>query len=313
MAVGAEGERVPRWAGAVELNPILATVTPFTGDYRVDTGALGDYLMFLHEAGVRAILVNGTTGEFPGLTVAERKAVLEFTRAHWPGQLIAHIGASAVGDAIELLDHAHNHANAVAAIAPYYFAEPPEAGVREYFGLLLGRTELPLLVYNFPRHTQARITPALLGGLAAEYPMLAGVKDSGTDRGITREYADTGLSVFVGSDSAAAHIGDYGAHGIVSGGGNPVPELPVRIARALRAGDNDEAIKWQSVFDECRALRRRSGLTDIAFVKTALAERLPGFPMTLRPPLVAADIGQSENIRTYLRTKILPQVYENEP
>lgn len=311
MAVGAEGERGPWWPGAVELNPILATVTPFTSDHRVDTGALSDYLSFLYDSGVRAILVNGTTGEFPGLTVVERKCVLEFTRAHWPGQIIAHIGASSVGETVELLDHAHDHANAVAAVAPYYFADPPEAGIRIYFGLLLARTKLPLLVYNFPRHTQVRITPALLGSLVGEYSMLAGVKDSGTDRRTTQDYALAGLSVFVGSDGAAAHIAEYGAQGIVSGGGNPVPELPVAIAKALRAGGNDEALHWQSLFDECRELRQRSDLTDIAFVKAALAERLPGFPTTVRPPLVAADTGQDEDIRTYLRVKILPRTHEN--
>lgn len=308
MAVGTEGERVPRWARAVELNPILATVTPFTSDYRVDTGALGDYLRFLNESGARAILVNGTTGEFPALTVAERKSVLEFTRSHWSGQLIAHIGTPAIGDAIELLDHAHEHADAVAAIAPYYFAEPPEAGIREYFGLLLERTRLPLLAYNFPRHTQALITPALLGSLAAEYPMLVGVKDSGSDRGTTRDYADTGLAVFVGSDGAAAHIAEHGALGIVSGGGSPVPELPVRIAQALRAGDHDEARRWQVVSDDYRALRRRTGLTDPAFVKAALAERIPGFPVGVRPPLVAADSVQGAEISNYLRAEILPQI-----
>ncbi|MFI5717931.1 dihydrodipicolinate synthase family protein [Nocardia sp. NPDC051750] len=308
MAVGAEGKRLPRWAGAVELNPILATVTPFTSDYRVDTGALGDYLNFLHESGVRTVLVNGTTGEFPALTVAERKSVLEFTRSQWSGQLIAHIGTSAVGDAIELLDHAQDHANAVAAISPYYFAEPPEAGIREFFRLLLDRTKLPLLVYNFPRHTQSLLSPALLGSLAAEYPMLVGVKDSGTDRGVTRDYADTGLSVFVGSDGAAAHIAEHGALGIVSGGGSPVPELPVRIAQALRTGDQNEASRWQTVFDECRALRRQSGLTDTAFVKAALAERVPRFPAVVRPPLVAADSVQRQEIGTYLRAKILPQI-----
>ncbi|MFD4402355.1 dihydrodipicolinate synthase family protein [Nocardia sp. NPDC058499] len=310
MADGVDG---PRWAGVVGLNPVLATVTPFTRNHRVDTGALGDYLAFLNESGVKAVLVNGTTGEFPALTVAERKTVLELTRARWPGQVITHIGTTAVGDAIELLDHAQNHADAVAAIAPYYFADPPEAGVREYFGALLGRAKVPLLVYNFPRHTQAVITPELLGGLAAKYPMLAGVKDSGTDRGTTRAYAVPGLSVFVGSDGAAAHIGELGAQGIVSGGGNPVPELPVRIAEALRGGDNAAALRWQSVFDDCRELRRRSGLTDIAFVKAALAERLPSFPGTVRPPLVAADAEQARDIRTYLREKVLPRIHKNRP
>ncbi|MGV9832937.1 dihydrodipicolinate synthase family protein [Nocardia niigatensis] len=313
MAVGEERQRVPRWPGTIELNPIIATVTPFTGDRRVDIGALRAYLGFLNDVGVRAILVNGTTGEFAGLTVAERKSVLEHARAHWPGHLIAHIGATAAGDALELLHHAHDHADAVATIAPYFFADPPEAGLRDYFGQLLALTKLPMLLYNFPRHTQTPITPELFRHLADQHPMLAGIKDSGSDRAVTRAYTATSLPVFVGDDGAAARIADLGVQGIVSGGGNPVPELPVRIAAALRVGDTENAQRWQSVFDECRSLRRESGLSDIAFVKAALGERIPGFPTTVLPPLTASDEPRIDEIRTYLRHKVLPRVREEQP
>ena len=90
---------------------------------------------------------------------------------------------------------------------------PRWAGALE---LLLGRTTLPLLDYNFPRHTRAPITPGLIGSPAAEYPLLAGVKHSETDRGVTRDYADTGVSVFIGSDGAAAHIADPAADDVQS-------------------------------------------------------------------------------------------------
>ncbi|MEV0341508.1 dihydrodipicolinate synthase family protein [Nocardia sp. NPDC050713] len=313
MTVGEPAQSAPRWPGAVEPNPILATVTPFARDGAIDTGALGEYLGFLHSSGVPAILVNGTTGEFASLTVAERKSVLEHAREHWSGHLIAHIGATAYGDALELLDHAKHHADAVAAIAPYFFADPPEAGVREFFGALLTRTELPMLLYNFPRHTQTPISPALLAALAAEYPMLAGIKDSGGDLEVTRAYAATGSTVLVGSDGAAARIRELGVHGIVSGGGNPVPELPVRIAAAVRDGDVDSAARWQAVFDECRALRHDSGLSDIAFVKAALAERIPGFPSAVRSPLLTAGDAAIAEIRAYLRDQILPRVHEGTP
>ncbi|MEU2251865.1 dihydrodipicolinate synthase family protein [Nocardia xishanensis] len=312
MTVGQPAPRVP-WPGNVQVNPIIATVTPFTRDHAVDTGALGEYLGFLHRAGVDAILVNGTTGEFANLTVAERKKVLEQARAQWPGQLVAHVGATAYGDAIDLLDHARDHADAVAAIAPYFFADPPEPGVRDFFGRLLARTELPMLLYNFPRHTQTPISPDLLGALAAEYPMLVGIKDSSGQLDITRAYAATGLAVFAGNDGAAARIGELGVHGIVSGGGNPVPEIPVRIAAALRDGDGAAATRWQAVFDECRTLRHESGLSDITFVKAALAERIPGFPAAVRSPLVTPADAVIADIRAHLRNKILSRLHEGTP
>ncbi|WP_280209165.1 hypothetical protein [Nocardia cyriacigeorgica] len=96
--------------------------------------------------------------------------------------------------------------------------------------------------------------------------------------------------------------------GIVSGVRSPAPDQPVRIAQALRAGDRDEEIRWQKVFGKCRALRRRSGLTDPAYVKAGLAERVPGFPATVRSSLVPANFVQSQEIRTHFRAKILPQM-----
>ncbi len=52
--------------------------------------------------------------------VGERKTVLEVTRSYWSSQVVAHIGASAIQDTIGMLDQAHDYANAVAAIPPYY-------------------------------------------------------------------------------------------------------------------------------------------------------------------------------------------------
>jgi dihydrodipicolinate synthase/N-acetylneuraminate lyase len=53
-------------------SPIVAILTPFQTDGRIDFAALGDYLDLLAAAGVRSILVNGTTAEFGSLTGTER-------------------------------------------------------------------------------------------------------------------------------------------------------------------------------------------------------------------------------------------------
>jgi dihydrodipicolinate synthase/N-acetylneuraminate lyase len=311
MAAGAQGIRVSRLPGAVELNPIIATVTPLTASDRVDLDILGDYLDYLYRVGVRAILVNGTTGEFASLAVAERKSILERVREHWPATLIAHVGASALPDALALLDHAVGLADAAAAITPYFFAEPSADGVRRWFDKLLAATSIPLLLYNFPRHTQTVLPPELLAEFAQRYPMLAGVKDSGSDRDVWRAFAAAGLPVFVGDESAAARIGDLGVSGIVSGGGNPVPELPVRIAEALNSGDTAAAQHWQTIFDQWSAARHDSGLDGIAFSKAALAERIPGFPANMRAPLVEAEPDQAAEVRRHLRRKILPLIEEH--
>ncbi|MGH3428265.1 MAG: dihydrodipicolinate synthase family protein [Pseudonocardiaceae bacterium] len=289
-------------------SPIVAVVTPFDAKGAVDKGALRDYLALLADAGVTTILVNGTTGEFFSMTSRERGAVLEFCREHWSGQIIAHIGATAIGDAIDLLDHARSHADYLAAISPYFYASPPEEGVCAYFRQLLAQSDLPLLLYNFPRHAQTDITPSIVSRLAAEFPLLRGVKDSGTDRGITRRFkaARPDMQVFIGDDRAGTHLAKIGADGLVTGNGGPVVELPLRIADAVTGDDLQRAHRLQADFDQWNDARHASSLTEIAFTKAALAARLPGFPLSVRPPLVSATDSQSQEIRSFLHRTMMP-------
>lgn len=282
--------------------PIVATVTPFNSTGAVDLGALRDYLALLSSAGVTTILLNGTTGEFFSLTPSERRLVLECSRDYWPGTIITHIGSTVLGDAIELLDHALHYSDCLAAVTPYFIADPPEEGVYNFFRELLLQSSLPFLLYNFPRHTGASITPATVARLAAEFPLLVGVKDSGKDRGVTSAYkvARADMQVFVGDDSAAARVSELGVDGIVTGAGNPVVELPVRIADAVRSGDADAALRLQEAFDRWSAARRSSPVGEIAYVKAALAARLPGFPHQVRAPLVGASDAQRSEIRALL-------------
>lgn len=291
-------------------SPVVAVVTPFNAQGAVDTDALQSYLALLSAAGVKTILVNGTTGEFFSMTLHERSAVLEFCRKHWAGQVIAHIGSAAIGDAIDLLDHARPHADYVAAISPYFFSSPPEQGVYAYFRQLLLRSDLPMLLYNFPQHAQTDITPSILSQLAAEFPLLRGVKDSGKDRSVTRRFkaARQDMQVFVGDDRAGARLSEIGADGLVTGGGGPVVELPLRIMEAVQGDDLEHAHQLQADFDQWNDARHASPLSEIAFAKAALAVRLPGFPPYVRPPLVTATDSQRAEIRSFLRRKMLPLI-----
>ncbi|WP_067651534.1 dihydrodipicolinate synthase family protein [Nocardia harenae] len=62
------------------LSPVAAALTPFQRSGAVDPAAVRDQLHLLGAARVRALLVNGTTGEFAACTDAERRAVLEAAR-----------------------------------------------------------------------------------------------------------------------------------------------------------------------------------------------------------------------------------------
>ncbi|WP_165448784.1 dihydrodipicolinate synthase family protein [Nocardia cyriacigeorgica] len=294
---------------------MVAVVTPFDSRFRIDFGALGAYLELLTEAGVRSVLVNGTTGEFASLTVAERRAVVEFCREKWPSQLIAHAGATAAADAVAMVEHANDHADAVAVIAPFFFAGVCVVGVEAFFDQVLASGQIPALLYNFPRHTQLTLDPPMVGRLAARHPLLVGVKDSGKDRSVTRAYQHhaPGLQVLVGDDGLGARISDLGFDGVVTGAGGPVAELPVAIAAALTAGDRGRADQMQARFDHYTQLRRATPISDIAFVKAALGARLPGFPAHVRAPLDQASDECREAIRAFMRTEVSLDAHARPP
>ncbi len=58
---------------------LAAMVTPFTPDDRVDEPATHKLVQSLVDAGVHALIPTGSTGEFPTLTLDERKRVAEIT------------------------------------------------------------------------------------------------------------------------------------------------------------------------------------------------------------------------------------------
>ncbi|WP_280390946.1 dihydrodipicolinate synthase family protein [Nocardia brasiliensis] len=211
----------------------MAILTPFRADGRIDFAALGDYLDLLNAAGVQTILANGTTAEFASLTGTERCALVEYCRSRWHGVLIAHIGSTAIGDAAALARHAHAHADWLAAINPYFFAAAPEAGIEQYFAELLAISQLPTLLYNFPRHTQNPLNPDLVARLAIRFPQLRGIKDSGKDLAVTRAWKTRcpDLQVFLSDDRLGAQVAQIGLDGVVTGAGGPVAETTGRHCR----------------------------------------------------------------------------------
>ncbi|WP_280270468.1 dihydrodipicolinate synthase family protein [Nocardia wallacei] len=171
-------------------SPIVATLTPFRPDCSVDFAAMGEYLALLDHAGVTTVLVNGTTGEFASLGVRERRQLTEYVRAAWRHTLIVQAGACAVGEVIELVQHANDFADYLAVLPPWFFADAPPAGIEDFFGQVLDHARRPVLLYDFPRHTGNVLGPELVARLASRFPLVCGVKDSGKDRAVTQGYTE---------------------------------------------------------------------------------------------------------------------------
>jgi 4-hydroxy-tetrahydrodipicolinate synthase len=270
--------------------PIFAIVTPFTGNGAIDDEALPQYLAWLSGRGVSRVVACGTTGEFPSLTIDERKHILELTRACFPGQVIAHVSACAVSQVRDLLVHASKHSDAALLLPPYYYGDASPDGVLKFYVEAAADSALPLYAYNFPRHTQFNITPQFLASLDESLPALRGIKDSGGnwDTSVAYKRELPHLEVVVGSDSAALRALQKGLDGSVTGGANAVPQLMVQVHEYFTSNDTTAAIAAQQQFDEWTAARKATGQQEIPLVKAVLSHLLPGFPPHVRAPFIQA-------------------------
>src|SRR3978361_1139384 len=126
---------------------------PFGVTGSLDLEAAADLASYLvEEQGNDGLVVNGTTGESPTTTDAEKadlvRAVVDAVgdRAH----VVAAFGTFATVHSIQLAEQAaKSGAHGLLVVTPYY-SKPPQAGVLAHFRAVADATELPGLLYDLP-------------------------------------------------------------------------------------------------------------------------------------------------------------------
>jgi 4-hydroxy-tetrahydrodipicolinate synthase len=149
---------------------IVALVTPFTAEVRVDHAALKNLVEFQIANGTDAISPCGTTGEAPTLSVEEYAAVVETVVKAVRGRVpvIAGAGSNATAKAIELSKIASElGADGVLSVGPYY-NKPTQEGFYQHFKAIAEAIPIPVLVYNVPGRTGSNIEPKTLMRLARD-------------------------------------------------------------------------------------------------------------------------------------------------
>lgn len=106
----------------------LALPTLFTDDLALNLAGMRQHVRFLIEHGLRegnaTLLVNGANGEFPMLTLEERKQTAEAVVAEANGRISVIVGAQTPNtrEAIQIARHAQDiGAAALQVSAPYYY------------------------------------------------------------------------------------------------------------------------------------------------------------------------------------------------
>lgn len=264
---------------------LTAMVTPFTADGALDLDGAQRLAAHLVDAGNDGLIVNGTTGESPTTSDAEKsdllRAVLEAVGDR--ALIVAGVGTNDTRHSVELA-HAAEQAgvHGLLAVTPYY-NKPPQEGLYRHFTAIADATGLPVMLYDIPGRSGVPINTETIVRLA-EHPRIVANKDAKGDLGrASWAIARSGLAWYSGDDMLNLPLLSVGAVGFVSVVGHVVtPELRAML-ESFVSGDVQKATEiHQKLLPVFTGMFRTQG---VMTTKAALAlQGLPAGP--LRGPMI---------------------------
>jgi 4-hydroxy-tetrahydrodipicolinate synthase len=235
----------------MEITPIdtltgfaTALPTPFSSE-TIDATSFASLCDRQTAQGISALVVNGTTGEAPTLSLAEQHRQIRLAVEVAAGRVpvIAGAGSNATAHSIELAQQAEAAgADGLLVVTPYY-NRPSQEGLFQHFAAIHAKTGLPILLYDVPARTGCTIAVDTLRRLA-ELPRIVGLKDATGDIDRTqrlRHLLGTEFRLLCGDDSVALDHLVRGGNGCISVVSNVVPRTCVELYEAWRLGEPAEA------------------------------------------------------------------------
>ncbi|WP_439674854.1 4-hydroxy-tetrahydrodipicolinate synthase [Embleya sp. MST-111070] len=275
---------------------LTAMVTPFTADGALDLPGAQRLAAHLVDAGNDGLVVNGTTGESPTTSDAEKeqlvRAVLEAVgdRAF----VVAGVGTNDTRHSVELARQAEAAgAHGLLVVTPYY-SKPPQEGLYRHFTTVADATGLPVMLYDIPGRSAVPVETETLVRLA-EHPRIVANKDAKGDlASASWVLARTDMVYYSGEDMLNLPLLSIGAVGVVSVVGHLVPAELRAMIDAFTAGDVAKAREiHQRLLPVYTGIFRTQG---VILTKAALGlQGLPAGP--LRLPLIEADEAQIAQLR----------------
>ncbi len=264
---------------------IVAIVTPMHEDGSLDFPGLRKLIDWHIAEGTDAIVIVGTTGESPTVTVEEHceliKVAVDQSAKRVP--IIAGTGGNSTAEAIELTRYAHEvGADASLLVVPYY-NRPTQEGMFQHFKTIAEAVDIPVILYNVPGRTVADMSNDTILRLA-QVPNIIGVKDAtgnigrGTD--LLRQ-VPASFSVYSGDDPTAMALMLCGGRGNISVTANVAPRAMHELCVAAMAGRTAEAIAINNkllplhnkLFVEPNPLPVKWALTQMGLISSGI--RLP--------------------------------------
>ncbi len=201
----------------------------------------------LIQNGTDSIVVCGTTGETPTLTIEEKRSFIEFTIKKVDKRIpvIAGVGYNETAYTIGAAKWVETTgADGIMLVTPYY-NKPNQRGIYAHFEAVAKATSLPVMIYNVPGRTGVNISAETTIALS-KIPNIRIVKEaSGNLDQMTEILGNVSddFLVYSGDDGLTLPLLSAGGRGVISVASHVVGNDMQTMIRAFEEGRHQEAAK----------------------------------------------------------------------
>lgn len=224
---------------------ITAMVTPYDDSLNVDYDVAIELAMKLVDEGNTALVITGTTGEGPTLSLEEKLRLYEEIKKNVNVPIIAGVGTNSTKDTIRNgLKAMEKGADGLLIVTPYY-NKPDQKSLYAHYKTIAESVDAPIMIYNVPGRTGCNILPETVARLAEIDNIVALKEASGNINQMSEMVKRTpeDFLVYSGDDSMTLPAMVVGAYGVVSVCAHVVSKEMKEMIDSFVAGDTKRAME----------------------------------------------------------------------
>jgi len=227
-----------------------AMVTPLNRKLKVDEDGLKYEVDFLIAKHVHGLVVLGTVGEFPYITVEEKKKIIDIVVEQTSGRVPVIVCTSGMGtdEVILLSKYAQDSgADGLMITLPLYYPLSDEDIFNHYYAISKA-VNLPIILYDFPALTHLDMSLELICRLSSSIDSVVGIKVTAAAekaQEVIKTVKKKDFSVFMGTSFLLLSVLEWGGVGIIDPLPCVAPKEVVSIYNNFKKGNMEKAAQLQ--------------------------------------------------------------------
>lgn len=284
---------------------LTAMITPFNEDGSVNFSEAIKFSEWLLKNGTDALVVAGTTGEAPTMSILEKKELFKgiIDKTNGKAPVIVGTGSNDTADSITLTKMAEElGANGALVVGPYY-NKPTQEGYYRHFKAIANATKLPIILYNVPGRTGSNILPETVVRIVNDCENIVAIKEAGGSVAQVAklyELLPERITIYSGDDNLILPFMSVGATGLISVLSNINAKILQELMKAYETGNVEKA---KEINKKMLPLAKSMFISSNPIpVKEAVSLCTPISAGPLRLPLCELSGEEHEKLTTVLKT-----------